>query len=72
MLYNLVIFYRVSFARMSCTRLTLLSFPWPDGMGLSTRVPIRMSVATRGVPIACTAAWQSWIAWETLSQGPSV
>ena len=57
--------------RISATRLSLLSFPVPGSMSRSTLVPMRMSVAIRGAPFACTAAWQSCIACMTWFQGPS-
>lgn len=62
---------QLSFARISSTRATLPTFPSPVGIWRSMRVPMRMSVAIRWEPLAWTAAWQSWIAWETLDQGPS-
>lgn len=40
----------LSAAKMSITLCTLPSFPVPGAISLSTRVPIRMSVATLGVP----------------------
>jgi hypothetical protein len=62
----------LSFARISSTRLTLPSLPVPAAISRSVRVPIRISVAIRGAPCAWTAAWQSWMAFDTWDQGPSV
>ncbi len=42
--------------KISSTRLTLPSLPVPGAISRSTRVPMRMSVAMRGAPFACTAA----------------
>ena len=61
-----------SFARISCTRRSLRAFSPSGGIAGALRVPMRMSVAMRGAPLACTAAWQSWMAWVTADQGPSV
>ena len=61
-----------SFARISCTRRSLRAFSPSGGTAGALRVPMRMSVAMRGAPLACTAAWQSWMAWVTADHGPSV
>jgi hypothetical protein len=63
-----------SLPRISCTRRSLRSFSPSLGTASdrgSKRVPIRISVAMRGAPLACTAAWQSWIACETADHDPS-
>lgn len=61
----------LSLASISSIRLTFPSFPSPNEISRSIRVPIRISVAIRCAPFACTAAWQSWMVWDTFDHGPS-